>query len=87
VHAPCENESDDVKDSFYEEVGCVFDQFPRYDMKILLGDFSVKVGRKDISNQQSGIRLHKINNDNGVRAVNFTTSVNLVVKGYHVPSS
>jgi hypothetical protein len=34
VHAPCEDKSDDVKDSFYEELGRVFDQFPRYDMKI-----------------------------------------------------
>jgi hypothetical protein len=31
LHTPCE--SYDVKDSFYEEVGYVFDQFPRYDMK------------------------------------------------------
>jgi hypothetical protein len=34
VHTPCEDKSDDVKDSFYEELGRVFDQFPRYDMKI-----------------------------------------------------
>jgi hypothetical protein len=26
VHAPCEDKSDDVKDSFYEELACVFDQ-------------------------------------------------------------
>jgi hypothetical protein len=37
VHAPCEDKIDDVKDIFYEELGRVFDQFPRYDMKILLG--------------------------------------------------
>jgi hypothetical protein len=43
VHAPCEDKSDDVKDSFYEELACVFDQFPRYDMKILLGDLNAKV--------------------------------------------
>jgi hypothetical protein len=40
--------SDDIKDSFYEGLGHVFDQFPRYDMKILLGDFNAKVGREDI---------------------------------------
>jgi hypothetical protein len=34
VHTPCEDKSDDVKDSFCEELGCVFDQFPRYDLKI-----------------------------------------------------
>jgi hypothetical protein len=38
VHAPCEDKGDDVNDSLYEELWCVFDQFPRYNMKILLGD-------------------------------------------------
>jgi hypothetical protein len=38
VHAPCEHKADDVMDNFYEELGRVFNQFPRYDMKILLDD-------------------------------------------------
>jgi hypothetical protein len=46
VHVPCEGKSDDVKDSFYEELGRVFDQFPRYDMEILLDDFNTKLGRE-----------------------------------------
>jgi hypothetical protein len=48
VHAPSEDKSDDVKDNFCEELASVSDQFPRYDMKILLGDFNAKVGREDI---------------------------------------
>ena len=32
------------KDSFYEELEQVFDHFPKYHMKILLGDFNAKVG-------------------------------------------
>jgi hypothetical protein len=40
VHSPCEDKGDDVRDSFYEELGHGFGQFPRYDMKILLGDFN-----------------------------------------------
>jgi hypothetical protein len=68
VHAPCEDKSDDVKGSFYEKLGQVFDLFPRYDMKILLGDFNVKVGRDNIfeliiGNESS----HKISNYNEVR--------------------
>jgi hypothetical protein len=43
VHSACEDKSGDVKDSFYEELGPVFDQSRRYDMKILWGDFNVKV--------------------------------------------
>jgi hypothetical protein len=48
VHTPIEDKTDDVKDSFYEELEHVFDKFPKYRMKILLGDFSAKVGREDI---------------------------------------
>jgi exonuclease III len=48
VHAPTEDRTDDVKDSFYEELERVFDKFPKYHMKILLGDFNAKVGREDI---------------------------------------
>ena len=39
VHAPSEEKSEKSKDSFYEELEQVFDHFPKYHMKILLGDF------------------------------------------------
>jgi hypothetical protein len=48
IHAPAEDKIDDMKASFYEELECVFDKFPKYHMKILLGDFSAKVGREDL---------------------------------------
>jgi hypothetical protein len=32
VHAPCEDNRDDIKDSFCEELGHAFHHFPRYDM-------------------------------------------------------
>ena len=32
VHAPSEEKSDEVKDSFYEELEQVFDHFPKYHM-------------------------------------------------------
>jgi exonuclease III len=50
VHGPTEDKTDDVKDSFYEELELVFDKFPKYHMKILLGDFNAKVGRKTFFN-------------------------------------
>jgi hypothetical protein len=39
VHAPTEDKTDDVKDSFYEELERVFDKFPKYRIKILLRNF------------------------------------------------
>jgi hypothetical protein len=47
VHAPTEDKDDNIRDSFYKELEWVFDQFPRYHMKILLY-FTAKVGREDI---------------------------------------
>jgi hypothetical protein len=48
LHAPTEDKIDDVKSSFCEELEHVFDEFPKYHMKILLGDFNAKVCREVI---------------------------------------
>jgi hypothetical protein len=86
VYAPCEDKGDDEKDSFYEELGRVVYQFPRYDMKIILGDFNAKVGRENIFKPTIGNEsLHEISNDSGVIVVNFATSKNLVVKSTMFP--
>jgi hypothetical protein len=81
VYASCEDKSDDVKDSFYDELGCVLDQFRRYSSKILLGDFNAKVGRENLFKQTIGNdSLHEISNYSGVRVVNFATPEKLVVR-------
>jgi hypothetical protein len=87
MHAPCEDDTnDDTKDSIYEELGRVFDQFPRYDMKIMLGDFNAKEGREDIFKPTiRNVSSHEISSDNGVRVINFATSKNLFVKSTMFP--
>jgi hypothetical protein len=47
-----------MKDSLYEEIGHVFDQFPRYDKKMSMGDFDAKVCREDIFNRHLGMKVH-----------------------------
>ena len=54
VHAPSEEKSDESK----EELEHVFYHFPKYHMKILLGDFNVKVGRENIFNRKLGMRVY-----------------------------
>jgi hypothetical protein len=55
-------------------------------MKILLADFSAKLGREDILKPAIGnASLHKINNDNGVRVINFATSRILIIKSTMFP--
>jgi hypothetical protein len=48
MFTPKQNKIEDMKDSFHEELEYVFDNFPKYHMKILLGDFSDKLGGEDI---------------------------------------
>jgi hypothetical protein len=58
VHAPSEEKSDNSKDSFYEELEQVFDNFPRRHMKILFGDFKTERGERIFSNRQLGMRVY-----------------------------
>jgi hypothetical protein len=64
----------------------VFDKFPKYHTKILLGDFNARVNREDIFKPtiENDI-LHETSNDSGVRVVNFATSIKLIVKSTMFP--
>jgi hypothetical protein len=50
--------NDDSKDTFYKETGQVFDHFPKYHMKILLGEFNPKVGERIFPNQRLEMRIY-----------------------------
>jgi hypothetical protein len=55
-------------------------------MKIVLLEFSVKVGRENIFKSTIGNdSLHQERDDNGVRRVNLNTTKNLVFKGTMFP--
>jgi exonuclease III len=75
VHAPTEDKMDDMKDSYYKELECVFDILFKYNLIILVGDFNAKVSREDNFKPTTGNEsLHVISNDNRVRAAKFATS-------------
>ena len=81
VHVQSEEKSGYSKDRFDEELEQIFDHFPKYCMKIILGYFNAKVGRENIFKQTIGNEsMHKDNNNNGVGVVNLATSKSLVVK-------
>jgi len=85
VHVPSEEKCEDSKDSFYKELEKVFDDFPKYHIKILLGDSNAKVGKENIFKPTIGKSLRQDSNDNGVRIVNLTTLKNLFVKSTIFP--
>jgi len=75
VRASSEEKSDDKKDSSSEELEQVFDHFPKYHMKSLLGDLNAKLVREDIFKPTIGNEcIYQDSNDNGVRIVNFATT-------------
>jgi len=57
VRAPIENNNDDSKDSFYEELEQIFNLFPKYRMKIQLGYCNEKLEREDIFKPTIGMRV------------------------------
>jgi hypothetical protein len=86
VHAPTEDKIDDMEDRFYEELEHIFDKFPRYSMKILLGDFNAEVGGEDILKPTIwNESLHEIINHKGIGVLNFATSKVLIVKSTMFP--
>ena len=79
VHEPSEKKSDDLQDTFYEEIEQVFNLLPKYHIETPLGDFNVKLGREDIFRQTIGnYSLHQDSDDTGVRIINLATLENLV---------
>jgi hypothetical protein len=58
AHAPGKDKSGDKKDSFCEKLEHLINFLRPYYMKILLGDFSPKVGREDIFKPTIGTRLY-----------------------------
>jgi hypothetical protein len=87
VRTPTEDRSAGTKDSFYEELERIFDQFPKYRMKILLRDIDAKVGREGIFKLTMETEsFREISDDhNRFREVNFATLKSVIVKSTIFP--
>jgi hypothetical protein len=83
---PAEDKGSYTKDHFYEELEHLLDQFTKYHMKIFVENFSATIGKEDILNPAvKNEGLQGINNDNGVRVVNFPISKYLIFKSTVFP--
>jgi len=58
MHTSNEEKSDDSKDCLYKEMEQVFYHFPRYHMKMLLGDLIQNWEDGILSNQKLGRRVY-----------------------------
>jgi hypothetical protein len=77
-HAPKEDKTDDVKDSFHQELEGLFDKLTKFCINSFLRDFNAKFVKEELfKGTIPNDNLHEINNDNGV---NFATSKKMTVK-------
>ncbi len=82
AHAPTNESIDDVKDLFYEKLVKAYNDCPRHDVKIVLGDMNAKVGREEAYRPTIGKwSLHEETNENGLRLIDFAAQQGMVIKG------
>uniref|UniRef100_A0A1B0D343 Endonuclease/exonuclease/phosphatase domain-containing protein n=1 Tax=Phlebotomus papatasi TaxID=29031 RepID=A0A1B0D343_PHLPP len=66
VHAPTLDKSDEIKEEFYAKLEEEYDRAPKYDAKLILGDFNAKIGKeKPLKPTIGDHSLHEETNDNG----------------------
>ena len=83
AYAPTDGADDGEKDKFYRTLTDTFDELPRHDLKLLLGDFNAKVSSDRYGSEAviGGESLHSSSNDNGTRLVDFCATNQLVIGG------
>ena len=83
AYAPTEGSCDSDKDEFYQQLEDTLSSLPRYDIKLLLGDFNARIGTDHSS--WPGIigkhSLHSSANDNGTRMLDLCTMNELTIGG------
>ncbi|XP_023311624.1 craniofacial development protein 2-like [Anoplophora glabripennis] len=81
IHAPTEEADLESKEAFYEKLQKEYDEIPRYDLKIVLGDANAKIGKEEIYKQAIGKHSkHDKTSDNGQMLVDFAMEKNMRIK-------
>jgi hypothetical protein len=79
-HAPSEEKDVEVKEAFYNELDRIYEEVPRYDIKIMLGDANAKIGREDVYIPTIGrYSKHELTNENGVFLIDFAKEKNMTI--------
>nr|XP_054755300.1 craniofacial development protein 2-like [Lytechinus pictus] len=81
-YAPTNDNDDEIKDAFYEQLQREIDSIPGHDMKVVMGDLNAKVGNNNTSYDRAmGKYGCGVMNENGERLVEFCSINNLVIGG------
>jgi hypothetical protein len=75
-----EDKSEDEKNAFYDNVRRLYDNYPKHDIKIVIGDMNAQIGREELYQLTAGNQgFHQEIDDNGRILVNFAASRNMVI--------
>ncbi|XP_070509045.1 craniofacial development protein 2-like [Chironomus tepperi] len=78
VYAPTNERPDDEKDAFYSQLERTYDNCPRSDIKIVIGDVNAQIGREKTFKPTIGsFSLHPKSNENGLRLITFAAAMNM----------
>ena len=80
MHAPTEEKGEMQKDVFYEDLERTYTKAPRYDIKVVMGDFNTKVGKEP--GLMPNVRKHSLleeTNNNGWRMIDFAITKNMAI--------
>jgi hypothetical protein len=81
AHAPTEDKDKEEKENFYDELEKAYDECPRSDVKLILGDFNAKAACEDQNENIGKYVLHTKCNDSSRRLVGFATSHGIMIGG------
>ncbi|KAL4154352.1 hypothetical protein QTP88_000231 [Uroleucon formosanum] len=85
-YAPTEDQEEEVKNIFYEDLERLFDSLPNNCIKIIAGDLNAQVGKEQFLRPTIGQESwHSVSNDNGLRLVGFAESKNLIISSTYFP--
>lgn len=86
-YAPTEDKADDIKEKLHDELETVMNSLPTHCLKIIVGGFNVKIGRKNIYSIYiiGPDSLHEMSNDNSTRLIHFATSQELIISSIYFP--
>jgi hypothetical protein len=80
VHAPHNGRPDKEKDDFYSLLEKTYNERPKHDIRIVIGDLNAQVGREEEFRPTIGkFSMHPESNENGLRLINFAAAHKLVI--------
>lgn len=80
VHAPTNDKTDEIKEKFYENLREIISSIPKYDIKLVIGDFNAKIGKEEIYKSITGGQsLHTETNENGEKIIQFAMETQMKI--------